>query len=119
MREVGLSSKLMIKPREWQWGPIVKNSCPGNSSEVQWLGFHASTAGDTGSILVRELRSSMPSGVTTKKKNSCPEEECYCGDCQSIGADIGEEANRFTLEHVGDKMLRNTQKTLRRLSARS
>lgn len=67
MREVGLSSKLMIKPREWQWGPIVKNSCPGNSSEVQWLGFHASTAGDSGSILVRELRSSMPSGVTKKK----------------------------------------------------
>ena len=110
----------MIKPRGWQWGPRVKNSCPGNSFEIQWLGFHASNAGDMGLILVRELRSSMPSGVTKKKKkNSCPEEECYCGDCPSIGADVDEEANRFTLEHVGDKMLRNTQKTLRRLSARS
>ena len=46
-----------------------ENSNSGNSLPVQWLGLHASTAGDTGSrSLVRELRSHKSCGQTTTTK---------------------------------------------------
>ena len=41
----------------------------GNSLEVQWLRLRASTARDTGSSLVRELRSHMPHSTATKNNN--------------------------------------------------
>ena len=52
---------------------LTKNACfknewMGNSLEVQWLGLHASTAGATGSIPVRELRSRMLCGMAKKKE---------------------------------------------------
>ena len=40
----------------------------GNSLVVQWLGLCASTAGDTGQSLVRELRSHMLCSTAKKKK---------------------------------------------------
>ena len=40
----------------------------GNPLVVQWLGFHTSTAGGSGSIPGWELRSCMPQGVAKKNK---------------------------------------------------
>ena len=46
---------------------VFKNTPLGNSLALQWLGLYTSTAGGTGSSLVRELRSRKPHGVVKKK----------------------------------------------------
>ena len=45
-----------------------KKACSGTSQAVQWLGLHASTAWDTGSIPGQELRSGMLYSKAKKKK---------------------------------------------------